>query len=126
MAVPKQPSGAPIILVCDDEALIVMLANDALDEAGFNVLAAENASDAFTLLEVHPEIALVVTDVDMPGALNGADLARLAIARRPDLPVVLTSGKPPLVALPPGATFLPKPYRLDDLVAHVAARLARG
>jgi hypothetical protein len=62
----------------------------------------------------------------MPGTLNGADLARLAIARRPDLPVIVTSGKPPTVALPPGASFLAKPYRLDDLVAHVAGRLARG
>jgi CheY-like chemotaxis protein len=123
MAVPEQPSGAPLILVCDDEAMIVMLAQDVLDDAGYSVLGATNASDAFTLLERHPEIALVFSDVDMPGALNGADLARLTIARRPNLPVVLTSGKPPTVALPPGVTFLAKPYRLDDLIAHIAARL---
>jgi hypothetical protein len=48
----------------------------------------------------------------------------LALARRPSLPVVLSSGKPPTAALPSDATFLPKPYRLDDLVAHVATRLA--
>jgi two-component system, response regulator PdtaR len=123
---PSAEADRPLILVCDDEALIVMLAHDALDDAGYRVLGAPSASEAFMLLEHRADIALVFSDVDMPGDFNGLDLARRALARWPRLPVVLTSGKAPIGDLPVGATFLAKPYHLDDLVDHVSARLSGG
>ena len=64
-----------VVLVVEDEALVRMVAVDALLEAGYLTLEAANADQAICLLEAHPEIRLVFTDVQMPGSMDGVNLA---------------------------------------------------
>lgn len=69
----------------------VRLSVAALAELGYAVLEAQGASDALALLDAHPDIVLLFTDVVMPG-VDGPKLAREALKRRPDLKVLFTSG----------------------------------
>ena len=111
----------PVVLVVDDEVLVRMLAVDVLEEAGFVVLEAENAEAALLALRARPDIAVLLTDVDMPGGMNGFDLARLTRERHPGLGIVIISGKsyPRPGELPPGAHFIGKPYRPEAVVELV-------
>ena len=65
-----------VVLVVEDEALLRLLLMEVLEEAGFEVIEARTADDAVLLLDHRPDIRLVFTDVDMPGALDGFQLAQ--------------------------------------------------
>ena len=113
----------PVLLLVEDEPLTRMDACAGLVEAGFEVLDAENVDGALQLLRQRPDIAVLVTDVDMPGPMNGLTLARVIRALRPDVQVVVTSGGLRLGAddLPRGCAFLPKPYAVDGLARRLNA-----
>ncbi len=115
-----------VILVVEDEILVRMLACDILEDGGYDALEAVDAREALVLLDARPDIALMFTDVDMPGEINGLGLARLVAMRWPDLPIIATSGaavvKP--VDLPSSGRFLQKPYRSSTLLEMVQALLA--
>jgi two-component system, response regulator PdtaR len=64
-----------------------------LEENGFSVLEAPNADAALTVLESRPDVKLLFTDVQMPGSLNGMELARKVHARWPHILLVITSGR---------------------------------
>jgi len=101
-----------VVLVVDDDALVRVHSNLALEDAGYEVVEASNAADALVKLEERPDIAALFTDVRMPGALNGIDLANAVHARRPDIAIVVTSGvdNGTTDALPKAAKFVQKPY----------------
>jgi PAS domain S-box-containing protein len=80
------------VLVVEDEARVRRVAVARLEQLGYTVVQAENGEEALAELDSHPEIAVLFTDMVMPGGIGGAELAQLARARRPDLKVVLTSG----------------------------------
>lgn len=84
--------GARLILVVEDEMLVRMLACDILTEAGYHPIEAVNAEEAATLLDARPDIVVLFSDVDMPGAINGLGLARLAAMKFPALPIIVTTG----------------------------------
>jgi signal transduction histidine kinase/ActR/RegA family two-component response regulator len=113
------------ILVVEDTDKLRTIAVKQLKELGYRVLAAEDGQSALAILEQAERVDLLLTDIVMPGAMNGVELARAASARRPGLKVLLTSGFPqartsagaPQIA---GQRFLGKPYRRDEL-----ARLVR-
>lgn len=110
-----------VVLVVEDDVMVRMLACDILKDGGFDPLEAVNADEAQQLLEARPDIALMFTDVDMPGQINGVGLARLAALRTPGLPILITSGAAALdpADLPPFGRFVQKPYSpsfLLDLV----------
>lgn len=113
-----QPDPKPVILVVDDDALLRFLAVDILEAAGFAVIEAENAEGALTLLKARPEIAGLFTDIEMPGAFNGLELARLCHRERPDVRVVVTSGniRPSATDLAPEDAFIAKPYRDREVI----------
>ncbi len=72
-----EDSLAPIVvLVVDDEAVLRFIASDVLEESGFQVLEAEDANAALKVLAEHPGVRVLFTDINMPGALDGLDLAR--------------------------------------------------
>ena len=81
------------ILVVEDETLIRLWAADLLEENGFSVLEAEDADAALKVLESRPDVKLLFTDVQMPGSLNGMELAREVHARWPHILLVITSGR---------------------------------
>ena len=100
-----------VILVVDDDALVRVHSNLALEDAGYEVVEASNAADALVKLEERPDIAALFTDVRMPGDLNGIDLANAVHAQRPDIAILVTSGTDNgMMALPATAQFIRKPY----------------
>ncbi|MET0270944.1 MAG: response regulator, partial [Sphingomonas sp.] len=115
-----------VVLVVDDEALIRMNAMDMLEDAGFATLEAADAAEALAMLADHPEIGLLFTDINMPGRMDGLDLAREVNRRRPDIHLVVTSGKvlPEVGQMPDRGTFIGKPYREKPFIALVEAVFA--
>jgi signal transduction histidine kinase/CheY-like chemotaxis protein len=118
---------AETILVVEDEAAVRRLAVEMLLELGYAPLEAATAQAALRLLDAHPEIALLLTDVIMPG-MNGRALAEEAQKRRPGLPVLFTTGytRNAIVhhgVLDPGVQVLIKPYSLDTLANKLSNML---
>jgi CheY-like chemotaxis protein len=75
----------PLPLVVDDEEILRLFAAGLLEEHGFDVMEAENAAAALRVLESHRDVRLLFTDIQMPGALSGMDLAREVHARCPNV-----------------------------------------
>lgn len=115
------------ILVVDDEPLLRMVLIDLFEDAGFRVHEAKNAADALTILKSHPAIRVVVTDIQMPGAMDGSGLARYIRDAYPPIALIISSGAvaPHAADLPAGAVFLPKPIDQRELLATVT-RLLEG
>lgn len=86
------PQGSECVLVVDDEPDLLQLAIFYLDDLGYKTLRAENAHKALSIIEGHPEIDLLFSDVLMPGGMNGYELAEKALMINPGLKVLLTSG----------------------------------
>jgi CheY-like chemotaxis protein len=106
------------VLLVEDEPLICDVAAEALEEQGFAVEAVSNAVDALRRLQRGPAVDILFTDINLPGGMDGAALARRARELRPDLPVIYTSGRGQAANLPDpveGAMFVPKPYDLFNL-----------
>jgi two-component system, response regulator PdtaR len=100
------------VLVVEDEHLIRMDTASSLEAMGFIVHEAANAADAIGCLELHSEIRLIFTDVNMPGSMDGLALARYVRGRWPPVKIIVTSGyaKVEETDLPTGALFVEKPY----------------
>lgn len=110
---PSDSSSAPkpCLLVVEDEALVRELIVLELEDAGYAVVEAEDGPTAIRLLETHDDIALLFTDIRLPGGLTGWDIAEKARALRPGLPVIYTTGySSDELRLVAGAHFLKKPY----------------
>lgn len=121
------PERPPTVVVCEDEVLVRMLVADVLYENGTAVLEATTAVEALRLLGEYPHPDALLADIDLPGGIDGITLAFRAAERCPGLAVVLTSGRnrPDRNELPPGATFLPKPFTNPDLLDAVRAAVAK-
>jgi CheY-like chemotaxis protein len=115
-----------VVLVVEDDVLVRMLACDILKDGGYDALEAVSAQEALILLDARPDVALLFTDVDMPGEINGLGLARLVGLRAPSLPILVTSGATavPSVDLPANGRFLQKPYTPSALLEVVEAMLS--
>jgi len=100
-----------VVLVVEDEALLLYSIADDLREQGFEVIEARNAAEALVALASNPQINLLLTDIDMPGSMDGLALAAAVRNRWPPVKILVTSGKgrPPMSQLPDGA-FISKPY----------------
>jgi CheY-like chemotaxis protein len=109
----------PVVLLVEDEPLVRLTQVDILKEAEFWVVEAQDADEAFEMLKARPEIDAVLTDVDMPGSMDGFEFARLVRQGWPEVGVLVISGKtgPGPGDLPPNAAFLHKPILPDDLIA---------
>ena len=102
----------PVVLLVEDEPLLRFFVSDVLEEAGFEVIETGNADEALTWLDVRDDVSVIVTDIQMPGHLNGLDLATLVHRRWPGILILITSGGvcPGATELPAGGRFLAKPY----------------
>ncbi len=119
---------ATVILVVEDEALVRMVVSDTLADAGYRVIDAVSADDALLLLGLRADVEAVVTDVQMPGKLDGFALARIVAERWPAIGIVVSSAhaQPAPGDLPPGTRFLPKPTPPSALVAAVRVVLGQA
>lgn len=107
------------IVVVEDEPLLRSIAVEILEDAGHSVVDFGNAAEAIAFCDdAAHAVEAVVTDINMPGDLDGLDLARHVRATRPEAGIVVTSGR--YGCLPPpgieGATFLRKPWTSDRLI----------
>lgn len=116
----------PIALVVDDEPLILMDTADIVACAGYHVIEARSADEAFELLAKYRSVKLVMTDVQMPGTMDGMALARYVGEHWPEVHVVVASGAvtPKDDELPQGARFLGKPLN-QALVLETLQELER-
>ncbi len=114
-------------LVVEDDADLRGLMVELLEDAGMEPMECESAEAALALMLIHGrKVAVVLTDVQLQGAMDGLDFAREIKLRWPSLPVVLTSGHggERLVELPTNCVFLPKPWRGDEIIKLVEQALA--
>jgi PAS domain S-box-containing protein len=115
---PASRGGSETILVVEDNAGLRRIVVRQLGEAGYHVLEAPDAEAAMTIIDSSEPIDLLLTDVVMPGSMDGRDLARAAAARRPKLRTLLTSGFPDARwggSGPHSGRLLSKPYRKEEL-----------
>lgn len=107
----------------EDEPLIRLGVVAMLEDSGYRASEAANADDALRQLENQPGIRLVITDIDMPGSMDGVALAYHVRRRWPPIGIIVISGKfgPSQVQVPEGVHFFSKPYPEHKLLALISA-----
>ena len=125
---PHAAGSGEVVLVVDDEASIRMLTAEVLNDAGYATLQAEDGPAALRILQSPARIDLLITDVGLPGGLNGRQVADAAQAARPGLQVLFITGYAENAAfgnghLQPGMQLLTKPFKLETLARRVEAIL---
>jgi signal transduction histidine kinase len=124
------PGGAPpsplcksAILVVEDQDGVRQMMADSLEECGHDVKTARTAEEAIEVLARDARIHVLVTDIILPGAMNGAELVRKARELAPNVKVLTVSGNASEETIraihPDGCAFLPKPFRASDLTKAV-------
>ena len=118
--------GETVLVVEDDEA-VRQYACGVLDDLGYRVIEAETGDAGLIATQANPEIDIVLTDIVMPGLLDGVSMAREIQKHRPDLKILFTSGysetQPQEGGLVSSANFLKKPYRPADLAEKLRSLL---
>ena len=116
---PAYAARRPVVLIVEDELLIRLHAAEIIEESGFDVIEAANADHAIAILEARSDIAVLFTDIQMPGSMDGLKLAAAVKGRWPPIKIVATSGLVDVRPddLPEGGRFLPKPYHSAQLKA---------
>ncbi len=114
------------ILVVDDEPLIRALVSDWLAENGVATAEAADGSEAIAYLACDPHVALVFSDINMPGACDGVALAAWIRDNRPDVSVILASAQSSHERFLPDVRFFAKPYDLKDVVHCITTQLQRN
>lgn len=113
----------PVILVVEDEWIVRLVLADALRDAGHTVMEAVNGAEAIAFIDSGAPLDMIITDVRMPGAVDGLALLAFAQSEAPGIPVIISSGHlDPTIAMRAGAAgFLQKPYSVMDATALVDA-----
>jgi CheY-like chemotaxis protein len=114
----QEACNRPAVLVVEDEILLRWTAASVIDETGFNASEAGSAVEAISMLERRNDVWAVVTDVQMPGSIDGLKLAHLIKVRWPNIKVIVTSGQLKLREddVPAGCRYLHKPYNPSQLI----------
>ena len=120
--------GSETVLAVEDDRLVLRQVSRQLRSLGYKVLGARNATEALALVRTNADIDVIFTDVLMPGAMNGRQLAREATRLRPDIKFVFTSGyaEDAIILhglLDPDVLLLTKPYRKTDLARVIRRAL---
>ncbi len=115
------PIGSKTILIVEDEALVRFDLVDFFEDAGWRVFDAQDADAAIAILDRYNEVRVVLTDVQMPGSMDGMKLAHYVRGRFPPTILYIVSGHEAISAddLPERATFLPKPFDHHRLLRQI-------
>lgn len=119
------PVMAPLVLLVEDEPLLRMVMADQLRETGFAVVEARSGDEARILVQSGVRPDAMISDMRMPGTLDGAALTRWVWSHIPDLPVMIVSGESPRHDLSE-ATFVGKPFAMNWLTQWLLQALARA
>jgi CheY-like chemotaxis protein len=112
---------APVVLVVEDEMLLRMRAVDMVEDAGYTSVEAVDADEAVTILEARSDIALLFTDIQMPGSMDGLRLAHAVHERWPPIKIILVSGALKLANsdIPADSRFFGKPLEAKEMIAEM-------
>ena len=124
-ALPASALGSGRILLVEDDPSVAEATQDLLHNMGFDTCWAGDGRVALTFVENEPKLALVMSDIVMPGGVSGLDLARTLRDRRPELPVILTTSysRRASEVVAEGFALIEKPYRRDVLAACLRSAL---
>ena len=112
------------ILIVEDDPLLRLLTVDIVESAGFVALSADNADEAVAILEARSDIALLLTDINMPGSMDGLKLAHAVRNRWPPIKIIVVSSRVPKSDLPMGSRFFTKPYHAEKLISEIQSLIA--
>ena len=121
MIVLDRSSVPAVVLVVEDEMLLRMRAVDMVEDAGFTSVEAVNADEAVAILESRSDIALLLTDIQMPGSMDGLKLAHAVHERWPPIRIILVSGqlRPASIDIPADSRFFGKPLEAKVMIAQM-------
>jgi len=130
---PEDPPSAAgeTVMVVDDEPTIRMLLADVLNGQGYTVIEAEEGATALRILQSDARVDLLITDVGLPGGMNGRQLADAARMTRPDLKVLFITGyaENAIIGnaqLAPGMQLLTKPFVIEDLAGRIRSMIDKA
>src|ERR1700721_1713929 len=117
-----------VVLVVEDEMVLRMRAVDMVEDAGFTSVEAVDADQAIAILEARSDVALLLTDIQMPGTMDGLALARMGPRRWPPLKIILVSGqlKLPDIDIPLDSRFFGKPLDAAERVVQMRTMSGRA
>jgi CheY-like chemotaxis protein len=121
MMILGHPVVPAVVLVVEDEMLLRMRAVGMVEDAGYTSVEAVDADEAVAILESRSDIALVFTDIQMPGSMDGLKLAHTVHRRWPPIKIILVSGqlKPANVDIPADSRFYGKPLEAKEMIAEL-------
>ena len=125
-SVPIEP--ATNVLVVEDEMVLRMRAVDIVEDAGFTAVEAVNADEALSILEERSDIALLFSDIQMPGSMDGLKLAHAVHERWPSIKIILVSGQVKLsdADKPMDSLFFGKPLDVKQMITELRAMVGSG
>jgi PAS domain S-box-containing protein len=127
---PRSEAGETVLIV-DDEPTVRMLITDILEDLGYAAIEAGDSATGLKVLQSDVRIDLLVTDVGLPGGMNGRQMADAARNHRPDLKVLFITGYAENAILgngmlPPGMAVLTKPFAMDNMAARIRSMIEAG
>ena len=127
---PSRSVQGETVLVVDDEPTVRMLVADVLQELGYTAIEAADSVAGLKILQSDVRIDLLVSDVGLPGGMNGRQMADAARLSRPDLKVLFITGYAENAAigngqLEPGMAVITKPFPVETLAARVREMIAQ-
>jgi CheY-like chemotaxis protein len=117
-----------VILVVEDEMLLRMRAVDMVEDAGYTSVEAVDADEAVAILESRSDIALLLTDIQMPGNMDGLKLAHWVHERWPPIKIILVSGQLELtnIDIPADSRFFGKPLEAEEMIAQMQSMIGNA
>lgn len=121
MMVLDRPGILPIVLVVEDDMMLRMRAVDMVEDAGYASVEAVDADQALTILQSRTDIVLLFTDIQMPGSMDGLQLAHAVYERWPLIKIILVSGQLKLASnhIPRNSRFFGKPLVSGQMIAEM-------
>jgi len=114
-----------VVLIVEDEMMLRMRVVDMVEDAGYVPVEAVDADEAMAILQSRSDIVLMLTDVQMPGSMNGLQLAHAVHERWPPIKIILASGQLQLTGsdIPQDSRFFGKPLQSAEIVAEMREML---
>jgi CheY-like chemotaxis protein len=117
-----------VVLVVEDEMLLRMRTVDMVEDAGFTSVEAVDADEAVAILESRSDIALLFTDIQMPGSMDGLKLAHAVRERWPPIKIILVSGQLRLtnIDIPADSRFFGKPLEASEMIVEMQSMIGHA
>ena len=117
-----------VVLIVEDEMMLRMSAVDMVEDAGYTPLEAQDAAEAVAILESRSDVALICTDIQMPGQMDGMGLAHAVHERWPTIGIIVVSGQLnlPHLDLPPRSRFFGKPLEARQMIAQMRSMISQA